>query len=277
MVSGVTSHTFVADGPIAGETYGEGAPVLMLHGGPGMTDYMSVLDGETDGWRRIRYQQRGLAPSAQDGPFTVEAHVADALAVLDELGVDQAVVLGHSWGGHLALHLALAAPERVTGLICVDPLGGVGDGGVTEMGQRLTGRLLPQNAAAHAKVGERLEGPDASGDDMIESLRLVWPGYFADQASVLPFSPQWQGSLACYAGTFGSVVEHMAGGFTEALAGITAPTVFVLGELSPMPVSQGEQTAAKIPGAQVMVVPGAGHFPWFERPGCVTEALAALR
>jgi pimeloyl-ACP methyl ester carboxylesterase len=275
----VTSHPFVAnvsDGPISGTVEGDGPPLLLLHGGPGLTDYMSALGAEIRGWRAISYQQRGLAPSTLSGPFTIESHVADAIAVLDELGIEQAVVLGHSWGGHLALHLALAAPDRVTGLVLVDSLGAAGDGGVVEMGQHLGERLLPENVGAYTAVSERLGGPEPTEDDMTESLRLLWPGYFADPAAILPFSPDWRLSFAAYAGTFGSVAEHLSGGFAAKLAGIGVPAVLVLGAKSPMPVSQGEQTAALLPDAEVMIVPDAGHLPWVERPGCVADALSKL-
>jgi pimeloyl-ACP methyl ester carboxylesterase len=88
---------------------------------------MDLLGTEVAGWRAIRYQQRCLSPSATGGPFTVERHVADAVAVLDGLGVDRAVVAGHSWGGHLALQLAVAHPDRVAGLLIIDSPGANGD------------------------------------------------------------------------------------------------------------------------------------------------------
>ena len=53
--------------------------------------------------------------------------------------------------------------------------------------------------------------------------------------------------------------------------------MFVLGAQSPMPVSQGQQTAALLPQAEVEIIPGAGHLPWHERPGCVAAALAGIR
>jgi pimeloyl-ACP methyl ester carboxylesterase len=66
--------------------------------------------------------------------------------VLDALGVDRAVVAGHSWGSHLALQLAVAHPDRVAGLLIIDGPGVTGDGGVTEMGrcQSATGSRLPR-------------------------------------------------------------------------------------------------------------------------------------
>jgi len=264
-------------GPIAGRTGGSGAPLLLLHGGPALSDYMGMLGPELDGWWWVRYQQRGLAPSAAGGPFTVERHVADAVAVLDTLGIGRAVLLGHSWGGHLALQLALARPDRVAGLVIVDPPGAAGDGGVTELGRNLVARLSPTAAARFSEVSARLDGPDPTDADALQSLTLLWPGYFADPATAPPFPPHIQTSLAAYAGTFASVVEQLSGGFSEKLGEVRAPTVFVLGERSPLPVSQGEQAAALIPSAQVEVIPGGGHLPWHEQPGCVAAALAKVR
>jgi pimeloyl-ACP methyl ester carboxylesterase len=265
--AGVTDTAFEVQtgaGVIAGSESGDGPALLLLHGGPGMSDYMSLLAPEVQGWRALRYQQRGLAPSSTSGPFTLEEHVADAIAVLDARDVDRAVVLGHSWGAHLALHLAVAHPERVAALVLVDGLGVVGDGGVTELGQEMVSRLAPESLPRLAEVSARLAVPEPSDDDATEQTRLLWPGYFADPARAAPWPPQLRVSLAPYIGTFTSIAEQLAGGFAGSLGGITAPAIFVLGERSPMPVSQGQQTAALIPGAEVEVIPGAGHLPWHE-------------
>jgi len=276
----VTEEAFVAstsEGPIAGYVGGSGTPLVLLHGGPAISDYMDMLGPEVDGWRAVRYQQRGLAPSALGGPFTVERHRADAIAVLDTLGIGEAVVLGHSWGGHLALQLGLFHPDRVAGLVIVDSFGAVGDGGVAGMGQHLIERLPPGSVAPFGEVAARLAGPDPTDADVLASLALLWPGYFAEPAEALPFPPQMRASLAGYAGTFASVAGYLADGFGEKLREVQAPTVFVLGASSPMPVSQGQQTAALMPAAEVNVIPGAGHLPWHERPGCVAAALARVR
>jgi pimeloyl-ACP methyl ester carboxylesterase len=99
--------------------------VLLLHGGPGLGfDYLRDLAVELAQENDVAwYQQRGLAPSAAEGPFTVELDVADAGRVLDVLGRNTAYVVGHSWGGHLALHVAAALRERLLGVLAVDPLG----------------------------------------------------------------------------------------------------------------------------------------------------------
>jgi pimeloyl-ACP methyl ester carboxylesterase len=116
---------------------GEGRTVVLLHGGPGLVDYMGLLDAETAGWRRVRYQQRGHAPSAVGGPFTVQQNLEDLISVLDDSVADRCVVLGHSWGGHLALQAALAVPERIDGVALIDPFGSVADGGAIAMAEAL--------------------------------------------------------------------------------------------------------------------------------------------
>jgi pimeloyl-ACP methyl ester carboxylesterase len=248
-----------------------------LHGGPAISDYVQLVSAELDGWWSISYQQRGLAPSATGGPFTIERHVADAVAVLDTVKTRPVVVVGHSWGGHLALHLALARPDLVTGLVIVDPLGAVGDGGVADMGQNLGTRLLPELVAEYAEVAARLAGPDPTDADMIVSLTLLWPGYFADPTTAPPIPSFMRASPVPYMATFGSVAEHLAAGFGDKLRGLAVPAVFVLGASSPMPPSQGAQTAALLPASEVRVIPDAGHLPWHERPGCVRAALDRVR
>ncbi len=77
---------------------GEGRTLVLLHGGPGLVDYMGILEAETVGWRRVRYQQRGHPPSVISGPFTVSQHLEDLISVLDDCATERSILLGHSWG-----------------------------------------------------------------------------------------------------------------------------------------------------------------------------------
>ena len=104
----------VSAGKIVGWEAGSGTPALFLHGGPAMSDYNTEPGAccLTDAYRVVRYQQRGLPPSLRTGPYTVETHIEDAVSVLDALEIERAWAIGHSWGGHLAFHLAVVRPER---------------------------------------------------------------------------------------------------------------------------------------------------------------------
>jgi pimeloyl-ACP methyl ester carboxylesterase len=267
----------VPGGVIAASQTGSGAPVLILHGGPGWSDYTASLAAELqDAFRVIRFQQRGLEPSTTSGPFSVEQHVADAIAVLDAAGASRAYVIGHSWGGHLAMHLAAAHQDRLLGLVVVDPLGAVPDGGLSDLGRILAERMTLERAARAQKIQERSEAGEATMEDAMEGLALIWPGYFAapDQA---PPMPPLRLSPECFAGTFASINSHFEHKTLErSLPALTIPAVFVLGAASPIPPRHGVASAALIPGARYIIEDDCGHFPWLERPGAARRALDGI-
>ena len=197
--------------------------------------------------------------------------MADATAVLDAAGVGRAHVIGHSWGGHLAMHLAVRHPGRVAGLVIADPLGAVPDGGLSDMEQNLTARIRPELAARARELDERAMAGQGTAKDPLESLAIVWPGYFSSPQAAPPMPPL-RLSAECYAGTFASIQEHFDQHTLErSLPALTAPALFVLDAASPIPARHGMATAALIPGAQHQIE-DCGHFPWLERPVSVRKA-----
>ncbi|MGH7759558.1 MAG: alpha/beta fold hydrolase, partial [Candidatus Dormibacteria bacterium] len=176
-----------AAGRLAGWRGGDGPAVVMLHGGPGLSEYMAGLVPElADSYATVRYQQRGVEPSSLSGPFSVESQLGDLLTVLDGLDIEQAVILGHSWGGHLALHLLASHPERVRAALVVDPLGAVADGGEADLGRILNERAAPVAAARAKELDDRSMRGEGTAEDALEGLALVWPGYFAHPEQAPP-------------------------------------------------------------------------------------------
>lgn len=264
-------------GGLVGWVQGEGDPVLLLHGGPGLAyGYLDGLAEEIgDGYRVAAFQQRGLAPSTADGPFDVATAVADVGLVLDGLGWDRAWLVGHSWGGHLLLHVAVALPERVRGGLAVDPLGGVGDGGNAGFEAELAARTPDADAARALELDERALRGEGTEEDVRESLELLWPAYFASRDRTMPFIDP-RASLEAYSGLWESLNAALPA-LEAALPSIAVPFGVVAGAASPMPVEDAAAaTVRAIPGAWLDVQEGAGHFPWFERPGCVRAALDRL-
>ena len=167
---------------------GAGPRVLAIHGGPGMNfDYLDDAVAElAGGYRVATYQQRGLAPSTEQGEFTVAEAVADIAAVLDGLGWDTAYLMGHSWGGHLVFHAAVSIPERLAGVLSVDPLGAVGDGQAEAFGAEMLARV-PEASRERARVlDEKDTAGESTPEETHEAFSLVWGSYFADPASAPP-------------------------------------------------------------------------------------------
>ncbi len=265
------------DGPlIGGRRAGSGPPVLLLHGGPGLGfDYLRDLADELAEENDVAwYQQRGQEPSAAEGPSTVAADVGDARRVLDALGWERAYVVGHSWGGQLALHVAQAMPERLLGVLAVDPLGSVGDGRWPEFDEELF-RRTPEAVRARARELDELAMAGAADDELaLEGMRLVWPAYFADPERAPPM-PELRIASARSAEMVSSILAELPA-LEAGLPGIRVPVGFVHGSRSPMPLAASTDGAERIPGAWVEVAEGAGHFVWVEAPGAVRASLRRL-
>lgn len=252
--------------------------VLLLHGGPGLTDYMGWLADDLDGWTCASFQQRGHAPSTLDGPFDVATAVADVATVLDHLsslGWTRPLVAGHSWGGHLAWHVAAALGDRVGGVLAIDPLGAVGDMGLPAFGAELRRRARPQDAERLDELEALEDAGQASSADHLEALRRLWPGYFADPAAAPPMPAGLDVNPAANEELFASLT-HERPALEAALGTVVVSVGAVAGQRSPMATAAASDTTALIPGAWTEVVPDAGHFPWHEAPGVVSAALARL-
>ena len=209
--------------------------MLLLHGGPGVSfEYLDGLAEEIGpGFQVAAYQQRGIEPSTLEGPFAVEREVADALAVLDALSWERAWVLGHSWGGHLLFHIAVAAPERLDGGLAVEPLGAVGDGGYDEFEAEMTRRIPEGDRELAERLDEQAMRGEGGPEDALESMRLAWPAYFASPDHVLPFNVTGV-SVPAYAGLFESLAAARPR-LESALSGLETPFGFLAGARSPMP------------------------------------------
>ncbi len=108
------------DARIYFDTAGDGPPLLLLAGiASDVASWTPVVPLLEDKFRLIMIDNRGAGRTEHEGPIDPGHWVGDAVAVLDEAGIEQADVLGHSLGGMIALRLAEAAPERVGNLaIC---------------------------------------------------------------------------------------------------------------------------------------------------------------
>lgn len=263
-------------GPLVGWVSGDGPRVLAVHGGPGMSgDYLDDAVAElADGYQVATYQQRGLSPSTEQGEFTVAEAVSDVTAVLDGLGWKTCYLLGHSWGGHLVLHAAVAIPERLEGVLSVDPLGAVGDGGAAAFGAELFARMPEASRDRARELDEKDAAGEATPDDVREAFSLVWASSFADPSSAPPM-PETRFAPRAGQGLWTDLVRRLPA-LEAALPAIEVPVGVVVGELSPMPPEAGTATADRIPGAWSWTVPGAGHYVWHEAPGCVRSAMDRL-
>jgi proline iminopeptidase len=265
----------VGDGTLSGHTSGKGVPALLLHGGPGLPDYLDGLAAELgDIFTTIRYTQRGTPPSTTGGPYTVESHMSDALTVIDAFGLEQAWAIGHSWGGHLALHLAVAHPERLHGVVCINPLGASNDV-LPEFRANLRRDLSGEQVGRLDEL-DAIPDDEATEADALEFLGIIWPNYFFEPATAPPMPIKNYG-VECSNGTFASMQEHFeAGTLQKGLPKVKLPVLFVHGINDPLPISTSLEARKLVRGSKVARIPRCGHLPWLEQPGFTPRAIRGL-
>jgi pimeloyl-ACP methyl ester carboxylesterase len=267
----------IEDGVLRGHLGGEGPPALLLHGGAAVPDYLDGLAAElAPFFSTYRYTQRGTMPSTGGPPYGIEAHVEDAVAVLDAFEIPRSWVVGHSWGGHLALHLAVAHSERLLGVVCIDAVGAYGQ--VFEgLDATLRADLAPETVARLDEIEARRREGVVTEEELVERFGVLWPRYFADPQAPHARSPVDHSGVDASIGVNRSLVEHyQRQTLIQGLPSLHLPALFVHGELDPVPPASSLETAKLIPGARVALIPECGHFPWLERPGEVARAVASM-
>lgn len=247
-IRGHATHVAV-DGP-------PGAPAILLMHSLGTN--LHVWDAQAEalarGLRVVRFDLRGHGQSeAGAGAVTIEELADDALAVLDAVGVATAHVGGVSIGGMIAQAIAARAPARVTSLILCD-----------------TALAIPPPEMWRTRAATvRAEGIAAIADGTL--ARWVSPAYLASptgrglRTTLLRTSPEGYAAAA----------EALAiADLTRTTSALRLPALVIVGERDPStPVASAEALRDAIPGAELVVIPGAAHIPLVEHPGAVTAAM----
>ncbi len=244
-------------------------PVVFIHGAF-VADTFRPLVGESTlvgRYRLITYHRRGYAGSSRAPALvSVEQQAADCRALLRRLAVERTHIVGHSYGGCVALQLALDAPDLVHSLALLEPALMVGASAASYRAS------LERGVQRYAQMG-----PATAVD---EFLQARWPGYRVALDQVLP------GAFAQAVADAGTAFESDLPGLLDWTFGetearrVTQPVLAVLGgeseALWPRFGETHRALLAGLPHAEGFTLPGATHFLQLENPQGMAQLLDAF-
>jgi proline iminopeptidase len=262
----------VVGGQLHYETRGGGAPIVLLSGGPGFGNYLqAVADALASGHRCILFEQRGCGASLWErlGPeaLTLTNAIADLEALRVHLKLERWSMLGHSWGGMLAMAYATQHADRLDSLVLV------GTGGPTldfmaPFGDTLAGRATNEERAALAKWSEpaaMAADPDRARQ---EQLRSRFPAYFYDREKAAGAWPAFA-KVPYASATFRTLMADLQRekyDLRAGLAKVRCRTLVVHGRQDPIPASVAYEIREAMPQIELRFIEKCGHFPWIEQP-----------
>jgi pimeloyl-ACP methyl ester carboxylesterase len=240
---------------------GQGPAVVFLHAFPlglFMWDAQAAAFEATH--TVVRFDDRGFGDTPPgDGLLTMERIADDAAALMDHLGISQAIVAGCSMGGYAALAFARRHPARLKGLVLQDTKASADSDEARRQRAMVADKVRKEGAVAAATAFlPKLLGETAQRDEpaLVERIR----------EAILRTSPQ-------------GIVDALAGlaaraDSTPSLREIRVPTLVVCGDEDTItPVSDSEVLHRGIAGSRLVVLLNAGHLSNLEKPDAFNDAL----
>ncbi len=221
-------------------TYGAGAPLILLHGGLGNTDYWG---GQIDAFARdytvITIASRGHGRSTNNGqPYSYHLMASDVLAVMDAMGVAKAPIVGWSDGGNIGLDIAINNPDRLTSLFAFGA--NFNPSGVKPSVEtnETFGAYVGLSAEYYTKLSKTPDGFDTFVGELV-NMWAEQPDFTAEQLGAIPVP-----------------VAIADGDHDEAID-----------------MAHTRQMAEMIPGAELIILPGLSHFAMWQDPATFNAAV----
>ncbi len=263
------------------ELMGEGKPIYILSGGPGITpQYMKGVSEElSKNYQTILIHQRGTGNTVvplNEETIQIDKYCQDIKAIKDKLDHDKISLLGHSWGGMLAMHYITSFPDDIGQTILVSS-GGYNLDFLKYFGSNIWSKLSEEDQQVFNVYNEFLEhvGELETNDSLQYALaRLsldmqnIWvKGYLFDKS----YANQIQLSEK---DLNHQIVPHMFGSLIRTNWNLkdnltrlkNTKTLIVQGRQDPIDLETAIQINDAINGSQLKIIESCGHFPWIEKP-----------
>jgi proline iminopeptidase len=281
-------HLPVEGGRLFYRVLGEGQPIIVLHGGPDFDHHYLVpeLDGLADSFLLVYYDQRGRGQSDPVAPEDVgiESEMEDLDAVRRHLASDRVAVLGHSFGGLLAMEYATRHPERVSHLILMNTAPASGED-VRVFREHLRRLRQPADLERMSEIAasDHYRAGDLAAEGEYYRLHFKVAMLQPDLVNIVVgrlrthFTPEDVLRARAIEDRMYDQTWNTDGyDLVPKLSALDVPTLVLHGADDFVPVALSARIAEAMPRARLVVLEDCGHFAYLEAPDALHEHVVTL-
>jgi proline iminopeptidase len=260
------------------KTMGSGEPIVVLHGGPGFDhrQFLPYIWELAERHKVILFDQRGTGLSSapiDSTSISIDSFIADIEGVREAFGIEKMNLLGHSWGGILAMYYGIHHPENLRSLILCSTAASFES--FAEMRANYEADRLPEDATLLQEIYSSDAYQNGDPQAVERFWRVYFKAYFADQELASRLDLRFEeNSIKNGDAVAGHILQSM-GEFDlhEDLQAIRCPTLIIHGDADPMPVEYAEMIHESIGGSKLVIAKGAGHWLFVDATGTFTSSV----
>ncbi len=252
------------------ETYGEGDPILIINGGPGMNSrgFRSIAKLLSKNHKTIIYDQRGTGNSTVSDisveTITMDLMVSDIEKLRKHLKLDRWIVMGHSFGGMLASYYTTKHPSKISALL-LSSSGGLNLDLLGYVGQNISSKLSIDETRRLQEWTQRISKGDTMYHARLERGKALAPAYLYDKNNV----PQIAERLTQLNLTINSLVfrnlQKINFDCSETLKSFDKPVLIIQGKQDIIDQKTATSAHKVFPNSRLVLLDECGHYGWLDK------------
>lgn len=271
----------IDDGKLFYQIVGRGNPIIVIHGGPGL-DQGYLLPGMAalaKKYQVVFYDQRGSGRSVVTNidpqHINTEQFVEDIEALRKSLGFSKITLVGHSWGGFLALKYAIKYKTNVSKLVVMNSLPAT-TAGIHDLAEETDSRIEPSKTQLE-QIEDSSQFLDNDPEAVSDYYRVFFKHYVHNPNSLEKINTQLEPQGVATGLKVSKILEEEI--FTRYIdlsddfKKLKTPTLIIIGAEDIVPLNTAKKMAKIIKGSKLVVLKQCGHFPYAEQPKAWLEAV----
>lgn len=250
-------------------TYGEGQPILIINGGPGMNSdgFRALAEKIGTSNKAILYDQRGTGestiPSIDSKSITLDAMINDIEIIRNHLGIDQWVILGHSFGGMLGSYYSAKYPQRIKGLI-LSASGGIDMDVFPRL--NITARLTSREKDSLDYWNAKIARGDTTYNARLRRGKFLAPAYLYDKSHVPVVAERLTQGNRTILGLVFQNMRKINFDCSEGLKEVKVPVLIIQGKQDVIDRKTAETAQKVLINSTLVMLDNCGHYGWLDQP-----------